>query len=127
VLELAATVAPEYRGLLELVNLQTYQAATENASNDAMLVKNKIRLIIPPVRRLLTIVRDTQMERLQHLGLKRIAFALEDMSTVSQLDVVVSRFKEINSSCHVIANCEFPTSLLSDLKSFCTSRGFMTS
>jgi hypothetical protein len=83
VLELAATILPKYGGLLELVDLQTYQAITEDASNDAMLVVNKIKLITPPVKRLLTIVRGTQMERHQHLRLKHIVFAVEDMSTVS--------------------------------------------
>ena len=33
-----------------------------------------------------------QMERHQYLGLKRIIFGLRDMSTVSGLDVVVTRF-----------------------------------
>ena len=66
-------------------------------------------LVMKLARMLMLCLLGAQMERLQYLGLKRIAFGLLDTSTVSRLDVVVTRLDLI------VVTSAFILTLVSDL------------
>jgi hypothetical protein len=66
-------------------------------------------LVMQLVTMVMFCLLGAQMERLQYLGLKRIAFGLLDTSAVSRLDVVVTRLDLI------VVTSAFILTLVSDL------------